>query len=560
MSLKVYKSSAGSGKTSTLVIEYLSLALINPFQFRQIIALTFTQKATNEMKNRLINNLVKLKEMDIKNPSEDINYIVKSLKENTGFNENIIKQQSKILLSNILHQYGDFGFNTIDSFVVKIVRSFAHNLQLAANFEIELDSSIIIEQAIEQLYDKVGKNDQLTKFLLDYTMEKMEEGKSTNIDIQLAELARLIFDSKHYQNIDLLKGIPIESFSKVKSILQKQINNYNTKIKEFGAEGIYCIEQHGLEEKDCSSGWLYKYFYKLYTNHKHTYSIGDLENKTFVAMIDNDKDWYSKRQLDSIKSTVAAAKPDILNIINKARKYYSYQLPLYHAHKLILNKISPLALINKLKQIVENYSDDNDIIHISEINRKISEVVNEQQAPFIYEKIGQKYNHYLIDEFQDTSVIQWNNLIPLLENSLASSNTNLLVGDAKQAIYRWRDGEVEQFVNLPKLANANISILNKQREALLERSYAPFVLDTNYRSKETIVNFNNRFYTELLSHESEYVNKVFEKHTQKTNKDFNEGFVKLSHLIYGPDEENNILLENIYNEILELTKRNYKLD
>ena len=157
MTLKVYKSSAGSGKTSTLVIEYLSLALINPFQFRQIIALTFTQKATNEMKNRLINNLVKLKEMDVNNPNEDIAYIITALKENTGFDENKIKHQSKLLLSNILHQYGDFGFNTIDSFVVKIVRSFAHNLQLAANFEIELDNNILIEQAIEQLYENVGK-------------------------------------------------------------------------------------------------------------------------------------------------------------------------------------------------------------------------------------------------------------------------------------------------------------------------------------------------------------------------------------------------------------------
>jgi len=559
MSLKVYKSSAGSGKTSTLVIEYLSLALVNPFQFRQIIALTFTQKATNEMKSRLINNLVKLKEMNPEAPDDDITYIVNDLKKNTGFDEKRIKIQSKILLSNILHQYGDFGFNTIDSFVVKIVRSFAHNLQLAANFEIELDSSIIIEQAIEQLYEEVGKNNQLTKFLLDYTMEKMEEGKSTNIDIQLSELAKLIFDSKHYQNIDLLKDIPIESFSKVKSILQKQIKNYNEKLKDFGAEGINCIEEHGLEEKDCSGSWLYKYFYKLYSNHKHIYSLNDLENKTFIDRVDDNKDWYAKKQSITIKDTIDSAKPNLLKIINKARSFYKVQLPLYNAHKLILNKISPLALIHQLKQIIDNYSIDNDIIHISEINRKISEIVNEQQAPFIYEKIGQKYNHYLIDEFQDTSVIQWNNLLPLLENSLASSFTNLLVGDAKQAIYRWRDGEVEQFVNLPKLANSNTSRLNKQREALLERSYQQFVLNVNYRSKETIVSFNNKFYSELLSHESDYVNNIFEKHKQDTNKVFNEGYVKLTNLLYEKDSTDDILFENIFNEITQLKERNYKL-
>jgi len=559
MSLKVYKSSAGSGKTSTLVIEYLSLALVNPFQFRQIIALTFTQKATNEMKSRLINNLVKLKNMDTSKPDSDIAYIVSDLMKNTGFDVNKIKAQSKILLSNILHQYGDFGFNTIDSFVVKIVRSFAHNLQLAANFEIELDSEIIIEQAIEELYEEVGKNDQLTKFLLDYTMEKMEEGRSVNIDIQLSELAKLIFDSKHYQNIDLLKDIPIESFSKVKSILQKQLRSYNEKLKGFGAEGINCIEEHGLEEKDCSGSWLYKYFHKLYSNHKHTYDINELENKTFVEKVDNNKDWYAKKQTISIKDTIDSAKPSLLKIINDARLYYKKQMPLYNAHKLILNKISPLALIHQLKQIIDTYSIDNDIIHISEINRKISEVVNEQQAPFIYEKIGQKYNHYLIDEFQDTSVIQWNNLLPLLENSLASSYTNLLVGDAKQAIYRWRDGEVEQFVNLPKLANSNISLLNKQREALLERNYQQFVLNVNYRSKETIVNFNNKFYKELLSHESDYVNNIFEEHLQEPNNVFNEGYVKLTHLSSEKDNIDDLLFENILSEITQLKDRNYKL-
>ncbi len=559
MSLKVYKSSAGSGKTSTLVIEYLSLALVNPFQFRQIIALTFTLKATNEMKNRLINNLVLLKNMNIEKPDNSIAHIIKKLKENTGFDESKIKIQSKILLSNILHQYGEFGFNTIDSFVVKIVRSFAHNLQLAANFEIELDSSVIIEEAIEKLYDDVGKNDRLTKFLLDYTMEKMEEGKSTNIDLQLAELAKLIFDSKHYHNIDLLKDIPIESFSKVKTILQKNINEYNTKIKEFGEKGINSIKQHGLEKKDCSGSWLFNYFNKLYTNHKHTLSIKDLENSTFIKMIENGNDWYASKQSTSTKITIDSAKQDFLVIINNAREYYKKQLPIYLANKLILNKISPLALIHQLKQIIDNYSLDNDIIHISEINRKISEVVNEQQAPFIYEKIGQKYNHYLIDEFQDTSVIQWSNLIPLLENSLASSYTNLLVGDSKQAIYRWRDGEVEQFANLPKLANSNTSILNKQREALLERSYEPFNLITNYRSKETIVEFNNNFYSKLIDNESDYIKNIFKNHKQETSKKFNTGFVKLNLL---SNEEKNIeevLLENIYEQIKELIERNFKL-
>ena len=556
MNLKVYKSSAGSGKTSTLVIEYLSLALKNPFQFRQIIALTFTQKATNEMKNRLVNNLLKLKEMDSKNPDKEIEYIVNAIKTNTGFDNKKIKQQSGILLTNILHQYGDFGFNTIDSFVVKIVRSFAHSLKLAANFEIELDKNIIIEQAIEKLYESVGINNQLTQFLIDYTLEKMEEGKSTNFDMDLSKLAALIFDSKHYQSIDILKDIEIEDFAKVKSILQKQIKEYNIRIKEFGKEGLNLLNKLGLKEKDCLRGWLYSYFKKLHENHAYTLNIEKLETSTFIGFIEGDNDWYKKSLSTDLKSTIDNSKSDILRFINTVRTFYKDKLPTNIANILILKKISPLALIYELKQIIEVYSEDNDIIHISEINRKISDVVNEQQAPFIYEKIGQRYNHFLIDEFQDTSVIQWKNLIPLLENSLASSNLNLLVGDAKQAIYRWRDGEVEQFVNLPKLSGSNNSILTKERENQFISQYNPQYLTTNYRSKETIVNFNNELFTELLKHESEYINRIFEAHKQDTFKKINEGYVELMHFTKNDNAEK--MLDTIYNDIEKLINNNYR--
>ena len=158
MALVTYKSSAGSGKTSTLVIEYLAIALKNPNQFRQIIALTFTKKATAEMKERLIEYLIVLKEMNAKQPNSSIDYVVIAIADKTGFDNNEIKQRSEILLTNILHNYGDFGFSTIDSFVVKIVRSFAHDLQLSSNFEIELDSNILIDEAINQLNELIGVN------------------------------------------------------------------------------------------------------------------------------------------------------------------------------------------------------------------------------------------------------------------------------------------------------------------------------------------------------------------------------------------------------------------
>lgn len=555
MSLIAYKSSAGSGKTSTLVMEYLALALKNPKNFRQIIALTFTLKATSEMKERLIEYLVFLKNIDPNVTDNKDQYIIDNLKTKTGFNTNELKQQSGILLENILHNYGDFGFSTIDSFVVKIVRSFAHDLQLSSNFDIELDKNVLINNAIEQLYERIGKDEKLTQFLVDFTISQLDDEKSTNLDKPLSQLAGLIFDSKHYKNIDQLKKVPLEDFVRIKTILQENLKEYDSKMKTFGQQGFDCMEKSGINKGDTSRAWLYSYFERLNNNHKYTYNIQELESKTFIGYIEENKQWYAKKNEKTVGSIIDAAKPQLLDIINKVRNYYKKQLPFYIADSMVLKKITPLALIHQLKRFIEQQAIDNDIIHLSEVNRKISEVVSEQHAPFIYERIGQRYNHYLVDEFQDTSVIQWNNILPLIDNSLASGYKNLLVGDAKQSIYRWRDGEVEQFVNLPKLDGADKSKLIAERQNLLEQVYTEIPLDKNYRSLESIVYFNNTLFKSLLTDEPDYVNKFFQNHHQTTNKKTFEGIVGLKYY----DDKLDLLLQGIYEQILELKSQNYNL-
>ncbi len=560
MALITYKSSAGSGKTSTLVIEYLSIALRNPNKFRHIIALTFTQKATSEMKERLLEILVSLKKIDINKPLGSIEYVVKSINEKTGFKTNEIINRSNILLSNILHNYSDFGFSTIDSFVVRIVKSFAHDLKLSSNFEIELDSSTLIEEAINQINELIGKNKDITKFMIDYTKEQLDNEKSPNLDLPLGELGRLIFDSKHYKNIDALKGIDLKNFIEIKTELIKRKQLYNTKIENFGKEGIQCIEDSNLKKGDCSSKWLWNYFNKLKTNPNSTFNIEKLETKTFINKIENNDDWYAKSKDKSTIALIESAKEKLSKIISKAREYYKTEATKQITNDMILKKITPLALIYKLKQIIEANYEENDIIHISELNRKISEVVNEQHAPFIYERIGQRYNHFLIDEFQDTSVIQWNNMLPLIDNSLASNFRNLLVGDTKQSIYRWRDGEVEQFAQLPNLLGDEHSTIRKQRESLIKSMYEEIPLNTNYRSLENIVNFNNEFFTELLKNEGEYVNNYFQGHIQNTFKEFNSGSVIINNIIKNADSESRYedLIKAIINNILELkNKRKY---
>jgi len=560
MSLVTYRSSAGSGKTSTLVIEYLAIALQKPGQFKQIVALTFTQKATAEMKERLVEYLISIKEMDAKKPDGSILYIIEAIRDKTRYNFHEIKSRAKVLLTNILHNYGDFGFSTIDSFVVKIVRSFAHDLKLSANFEIELDSSIIIEEAIGQLNELIGKNEEITNFMIAFTLDQLDNEKSPDLDEPLANLGKLIFDSKHYNNIDLLKDIPLQNFLEIRTLLLNKTREYEAKIESFGKKGHECISNKGLSKGDCSSSWLWSYFNKL-KNRKETENIAKLETASFLKFVENGNDWYAKSKPISLKESIDSAKGELLDIILEARKFYMEGIPIYLANKLILQRITPLALIHQMKQIIEMNYEENDMIHLSEANRKISEVVNEQHAPYIYERIGQRFNHFLIDEFQDTSVIQWNNMLPLIDNSLASNFRNLLVGDTKQSIYRWRDGEVEQFASLPNIIGENKSVITKERETLLKAMYEEVILDTNYRSKENIVNFNNKLFSFILNNEDDYVKSFFQNHIQKTHKKFNSGVVKLTNVAKNKNEEykNEDLINSIIYSIKDLTvNQNYE--
>ena len=556
MSLIVYKSSAGSGKTSTLVIEYLVLALKNPSQFRKIIALTFTLKATNEMKERLLQYLVYIKDYKSKEANPKMQFVVDDIIAKTGFDEEELMLRAEQLLSQILHNYSDFGFSTIDSFVVKIVRSFAHDLQLSSNFEIELDKDVLIHQAIEKMYENIGVDPQLTQFLLDFTLAQIEDEKSPKLDDSLNKLASLIFDSKHYDHIELLKSVPIENFIKIKKILRKSMTDFDQKMKDFGNQGIECIEQSGLVKMSFSAGWLWNYFVKLKELQDDVYNISKIENKTFLIKVNQDEDWYAKSQKPDVKSRVDAAKPALNLIIEEARAFHHQQLPVYLSHLLIYNKITPLALIHELKKLIDLKSEETDIIHLSEVNRKISEVVKDQHAPYIYERIGQRFNHFLVDEFQDTSVIQWNNLLPLIDNSLASGYKNLLVGDAKQSIYRWRDGEVEQFVNLPLLKGAAESKLIAERQALIQQVFESVNLDVNYRSLKNIVDFNNVLFNSLIEQEPSYVTMFFQNHQQKTLRTKNEGQISLQYI----DDRSDELHQAILAQIIDLTvEQNYQL-
>ena len=196
--------------------------------------------------------------------------------------------------------------------------------------------------------------------------------------------------------------------------------------------------------------------------------------------------------------------------------------------QIILQNIYPLAVLNEVKKIIDDIKRNNNILHISEFNKIISGIVMKEPVPFIYERTGEKFKHFLIDEFQDTSLLQWQNLLPLIDNSLAENNLNMVVGDGKQAIYRWRNGEVEQFMNLPKIPGriwSNEKQLSAERQQSLERNYKETELDKNYRSGKVIVEFNNNFFSFVSNNIDEEYRNIYNKVKQKNREDKTGGYV-----------------------------------
>jgi ATP-dependent exoDNAse (exonuclease V) beta subunit len=560
MSLVVYKSSAGSGKTTTLVNEYLSLALRKPERFGNIIALTFTIKATTEMKERVFVVLDKIINLDKYRDDLGLKAGIDHIKNATNLSEAEIRNRSKILLHNILHHYTDFSFSTIDSFVMNIVRSFAHDLNLPFDFNVELDSSFLVEQAIAMLFEKIGENKELTDFLIQYILQNVDKESSLKIENELANLGKILFESRHYKSVELLNTLELNQFSEINTKLHKDISIFENHLAKIAKEGLALFESNGIEASDFSRGTLPKQLENIIEGKI------DVNHKVFVDPENNS--FYPKSKSDAIKSRIDSIRPRIVSLINSIADYFELHAQDYYNKKLILEKLNPLALLSEIKRMLDQYSAENNVIHLSESNKMIANIVLDEHIPFIYERVGRKYLHFLIDEFQDTSVIQWNNLIPLIDNSLATDNFNMLVGDAKQSIYRWRDGDVDQFINLPKIANAKSSPIMQERAQSIERNYEEKILDHNYRSELNIIEFNNAFFDFQLNHtfgnkdkaysnkDSERISKIYEQHHQIAGKKEDNGRVVIQNF---PKDGEQSYEEGLIAHINELLEQNYRL-
>ena len=551
---QVYNASAGSGKTFTLVKQYLKVLLTSNdlFMFQKVLAITFTNKAAGEMKERVLFNL----EEFAKGSESDL---LKIILRETDLDSTIIQERSKKILDAILKNYSAFSITTIDSFTHKIIKSFAFDLGLSLNFEVEMDAISLLNEAVDVLISKIGTDKKLTSLLIDYSLDKTDDDKSWDISKDLNDFAKVLLNEDDVKHFRKLADKKLDDFFELKNKIQKSNKDVEKEYKVFGNEVLSFVENSGVQLSDFAyTGQYPKHFQKL--TKLRFLKFDDLKfDARLNTIIEDGKNLFAGKASAASKDTIEGISEQLRLYYYQSKDLYNRTYSSYLLNKIALKSIIPLAVLNNVNSELNNIKEDNNIRLNSEFNQLISDNVKNEPAPFIYERIGQRFQHYFIDEMQDTSVLQWQNLIPLIENALAQENSNLLlVGDGKQAIYRWRGGKAEQFIDL---GSNEISPFNIQKEIKN--------LETNYRSYSEIINFNNTFFSHTANflHNESYKNLFLEGNGQLENAKKG-GFVSLSFLEKEEEKEDekvkypkkvlekiNQLKEDFYlNEICVLTR------
>ena len=494
--LKIYKASAGSGKTFTLAVEYIKLLVQNPMCYQNILAVTFTNKATTEMKMRILSQLYgighSLKSSDA--------YLAKIKEDESigrlGLSDEEIRRRALTALEGMMHDYSRFRIETIDSFFQSLVRELARELHLTNNLRIDLDKDEVLATAVKELMNSLPTDKSLLRSVLSVVEEKMDDSGGWNIVKDVTDFGQEIFNERFLENKNVNGGITktanVEAFRRHLRALQEQTLQ---QLKELGGEFVQIYGERGMDES---------YFFKGKSG------VVSFLQKTAEGMLPNVTPTVEKYLTDA---SVWPSKdhPEILGLAEKTF------LPLLRevvGLRRLLNSIDTarkhlgqLTLLNAIDGEVRTLNADENRFLLADTAYMLWQLVKGQDIPFIYERSGVRFTHIMIDEFQDTSALQWKNFIPLLLNSMATSSVCLIVGDVKQSIYRWRNSDWGILKDLE-----HNTVLNPYVETPPMR--------TNYRSARGIVDFNNQLFTRA----AQSLQALYAQNTGKASTDIADAY------------------------------------
>ena len=546
--LCVLSASAGSGKTFQLVLEYLSILLApdSTSKYKGIVAITFTNKASTEMKTRIIDALFNIAKYDSSENDAKTESIVTELEKIIKLKAPELRLRASNALKAILHGYENFNVSTIDKFNLRLIKSFSNDLNLPAEFEISLNEKEVLDEVLELMLSSVGSEDnlKLTKLVKNYAKSNFQDGSQWNFKRHLLAFAAALNNEKNKSYIALLETFDFDEkefgliFNELKEINDKFLKLHHS-LKVY-VDGLN-LNPEDLPGKSNTTKSLNKILsFRRFPTFKRDTS---LLTSTFVTLCEKPGD--SKAFTFELKQQLLALNTFHANYAQRHMMLSKYKANFYN-----------MALLKYISDALKDLRIKTKVIRISEFNELIGSLVQQEDAPYIYERFGTRYEHFLLDEFQDTSRLQWLNLLPLLRESLSNGKQNLIVGDPKQSIYRFNNGLAEQFVALPSIYNPEEDPKIENHSVYFSQMGVKKPLEMNYRSSPEIVNFNNSFFenfkTSLPSRFEPFYDAVSQSPAAKKS-----GFVKIVSEKRKPDPDE--MIEEIYAIINESLEDSYDL-
>ncbi|PKP09699.1 MAG: hypothetical protein CVU09_10385 [Bacteroidetes bacterium HGW-Bacteroidetes-4] len=501
--LTVYTASAGSGKTFQLTGEYLKLIFNPEVSFRSILAVTFTNKATAEMRDRILSELYLLATSQKSNHAN-------ALKECYQLNDRELAQRATFLLKQIVHNYSRFNISTIDSFFQIILKALTREIGLNASLNVELNQNQIIEKSVEDFFSLIDEKPQLKHWLSEFAIQKIHEGKSWDVQKDVLKFATEAFNETFFSlsEADLKQITSLESFKLFKKELAAIMDPVFNKLRDFGIQALKIIRTNGLQVDDFQykNSGVAGFFIKLQQMMPGKVPEPGVRVLKAYASPDGMQDWCAKSSANAplIQQCVQSGLQDLLN---QCVDFYNQQIVNYNTAHEVYKNLDVFALLSDVFNHLRDYCNEQDIFLLSMASPFLAKLIDKNDAPFIYEKTGEYLKYYMIDEFQDTSRMQWQNFYPLFFNSISQGNRSLVVGDVKQSIYRWR--------------NSDWNLLHSE---LLQEfaAFGPNVvnLPNNYRSQRYVVEFNNWCFSTIAAiAQSQFTQKLEEGKLQIQNPD-----------------------------------------
>lgn len=459
--ITVYKASAGAGKTHTLTQDYIKLILDDEEAYKHVLAVTFTNKATDEMKQRILQELHKMAS-DPSSPDSE---------------------RARGVLVKILHDYPAFAVSTIDKFFQSVMRAFARELGRMITYSVELDEKLVLSQAVDNMFSDLDKseNRELLEWLIEFSLDQIESGDSWKIQENISNLSKALFSEKFKVKSPNMSQSADDSISAVRELkgkIQSVISAFEEKCRHIGEKALAIMADSGLDYTDFYRGKSGPF--SIFNHYASKERLNAPLNTKLYELHNNIGAWYPKKRAGEAYKYEEAYSNGLNDLLGELIEHHEKSYKIYNTASVVRKNLNSLAILGKVYSYILGYCKENNVVLLSETTELLSRIIDGNDTPFIYEKVGTWIDHFMLDEFQDTSLMQWNNFIPLLSNSIANGEKNLIVGDIKQSIYRFR--------------NSDWSILQRGIEEKFPDKVYDHPLMENWRSAKNIIGFNNSFF------------------------------------------------------------------